>query len=214
MALRDRRREGSVEWRIEPTIRSGPVYAAPGRGRRPGSVVAERRHRSAPSATCWNRATRSPGSTSRPPCAFAAWTWARWRPSNSARTTRGRSWCGWRCAPIRRSPRHLCEARRTGRHRPCLRHSSTNDGNKPERLSADDSSARIPVRPSFIDEAVGRRQGLVVDVRQVAARVNTLLSDANQAAADTHAHGARGCHQPGQRAGAQDRSRAAQRAGP
>jgi len=55
------------------------------------------------------------------------------------------------------------------------------DGNKPERLSADDSSARIPVRPSFIDELSGAGKDLVVDVRQVAARVNTLLSDANQA---------------------------------
>lgn len=54
------------------------------------------------------------------------------------------------------------------------------DGGKPERLSADDPNARIPVRPSFLDELSGAGKDLVADVRQVAARVNVLLGDSNQ----------------------------------
>ena len=54
------------------------------------------------------------------------------------------------------------------------------DGSKPERLAADDPNARIPVRPSFLDELSGAGKDLVADVRQVASRVNVLLSDENQ----------------------------------
>ena len=54
------------------------------------------------------------------------------------------------------------------------------DGKKPEPLPADDPNARIPVRPSFIDEISGAGKDLVVDVREVAARVNLLLSEPNQ----------------------------------
>jgi phospholipid/cholesterol/gamma-HCH transport system substrate-binding protein len=54
------------------------------------------------------------------------------------------------------------------------------DGKKPEPLPADDPNARIPVRPSFIDEISGAGKDLVVDVREVAARVNVLLSEPNQ----------------------------------
>lgn len=53
------------------------------------------------------------------------------------------------------------------------------DGSKPERLRATD--ARIPLRQSFIDELSGAGRDLVSDVNQVAARLNKLLSDENQA---------------------------------
>ena len=55
------------------------------------------------------------------------------------------------------------------------------DGTQPERLPAGDPNARIPVRPSFLDELSGAGKDLVADVRQVAARVNVLLGDSNQA---------------------------------
>jgi phospholipid/cholesterol/gamma-HCH transport system substrate-binding protein len=55
------------------------------------------------------------------------------------------------------------------------------DGGKPERLSAADPDLRIPVRPSFIDELSGAGKDLMADVRQVAARVNVLLGEKNQA---------------------------------
>ncbi len=55
------------------------------------------------------------------------------------------------------------------------------DGGKPERISPDDPTARIPVRPSFLDELSGAGKDLVSDVRQVASRVNVLLGDGNQA---------------------------------
>ena len=55
------------------------------------------------------------------------------------------------------------------------------DGSTPERLSADDPNARIPVRPSFLDELSAAGKDLVSDVRQVASRVNALLNEGNQA---------------------------------
>jgi phospholipid/cholesterol/gamma-HCH transport system substrate-binding protein len=55
------------------------------------------------------------------------------------------------------------------------------DGKKPEPVAADDPKVHIPVRPSFIDELSGAGKDLVTDVRQVAVRVNALLSESNQA---------------------------------
>src|SRR4030095_2220653 len=55
------------------------------------------------------------------------------------------------------------------------------DGSKPEALPADDPNARIPVRPSFFHEITGAGKDVVADVRQVAARLNVLLGEANQA---------------------------------
>lgn len=56
------------------------------------------------------------------------------------------------------------------------------DGSKPERLTAAEASeARIPLRQSFIDEISGAGRDLVSDVNHVAARLNKLLSDENQA---------------------------------
>jgi len=55
------------------------------------------------------------------------------------------------------------------------------DGKKPEAIAADDPKVHIPVRPSFIDEISGAGKDLVTDVRQVAVRVNSLLSEGNQA---------------------------------
>jgi phospholipid/cholesterol/gamma-HCH transport system substrate-binding protein len=56
------------------------------------------------------------------------------------------------------------------------------DGSKPERLTAAESrQARIPLRQSFIDELSGAGKDLVSDVDQVAARLNRLLSNENQA---------------------------------
>ena len=55
------------------------------------------------------------------------------------------------------------------------------DGSKPERVPAGDPSSRIPVRASFLDELAGSGKELLADVRQVATRVNVLLSDENQA---------------------------------
>jgi len=55
------------------------------------------------------------------------------------------------------------------------------DGSKPERVAAGDLSHHIPVRASFLDEIAGSGKDLITDVRQVAARVNVLLGDKNQA---------------------------------
>jgi phospholipid/cholesterol/gamma-HCH transport system substrate-binding protein len=56
------------------------------------------------------------------------------------------------------------------------------DGSKPERLTAAEATqTRIPLRQSFIDELSGAGRDLVSDVNQVAARLNRLLSDENQA---------------------------------
>jgi phospholipid/cholesterol/gamma-HCH transport system substrate-binding protein len=55
------------------------------------------------------------------------------------------------------------------------------DGSKPERVAGGDLSYHIPVRASFLDEITGSGKDLLTDVRQVAARVNVLLADKNQA---------------------------------
>ena len=55
------------------------------------------------------------------------------------------------------------------------------DGTKPERVTPGDLSYHIPVRASFLDEIAGSGKELLTDVRQVAARVNLLLGDSNQA---------------------------------
>lgn len=56
------------------------------------------------------------------------------------------------------------------------------DGSKPERLTAAESrQARIPMRQSFLDELSEAGTDLVSDVKQVAARLNKLLSHENQA---------------------------------
>jgi phospholipid/cholesterol/gamma-HCH transport system substrate-binding protein len=55
------------------------------------------------------------------------------------------------------------------------------DGSRPERLSPSDPNARIPVRPSFLDEVAGSGKDLLADVKQVAVRVNALLNESNQA---------------------------------
>jgi phospholipid/cholesterol/gamma-HCH transport system substrate-binding protein len=55
------------------------------------------------------------------------------------------------------------------------------DGARPERVAGGDPSHRIPVRASFLDEIAGSGKELLTDVRQVAARINVLLADKNQA---------------------------------
>ena len=56
------------------------------------------------------------------------------------------------------------------------------DGDKPEKLTAEESAqARIPVRPSYIDEITGAGKTLVSDADDVARRLNRLLRDENQA---------------------------------
>jgi len=54
------------------------------------------------------------------------------------------------------------------------------DGKTPELLSPDDPDALIPMRPSFLDELTGAGKDVVGDIRQVAARINALLSAENQ----------------------------------
>jgi phospholipid/cholesterol/gamma-HCH transport system substrate-binding protein len=56
------------------------------------------------------------------------------------------------------------------------------DGDKPQPLTAEESSrARIPVRPSYLDEITGAGKTLVAGADDLARRLNTLLSDRNQA---------------------------------
>ncbi|MCC7484968.1 MAG: MCE family protein [Burkholderiales bacterium] len=55
------------------------------------------------------------------------------------------------------------------------------DGSRPERVASADPELRIPMRPSFLDEISGSGRDLLTDVRQVAARVNALLDEKNQA---------------------------------
>lgn len=56
------------------------------------------------------------------------------------------------------------------------------DGSRPERLVADAAGTnRIPVRRSFLDELSASGQELVTDANRLARRVNSLLSDQNQA---------------------------------
>jgi phospholipid/cholesterol/gamma-HCH transport system substrate-binding protein len=56
------------------------------------------------------------------------------------------------------------------------------DGDKPQPLTPEESAqARIPVRPSFLDEITVAGKTLVTGADDVARRLNTLLSDKNQA---------------------------------
>jgi phospholipid/cholesterol/gamma-HCH transport system substrate-binding protein len=55
------------------------------------------------------------------------------------------------------------------------------EGAKPERVAAGDLNYHIPVRASFLDEISGSGRELLTDVRQVAARINVLLGEGNQA---------------------------------
>ncbi len=55
------------------------------------------------------------------------------------------------------------------------------EGKNPERVAGGDLNYHIPVRASFLDEISGSGRELLTDVRQVASRVNVLLTDSNQA---------------------------------
>jgi phospholipid/cholesterol/gamma-HCH transport system substrate-binding protein len=56
------------------------------------------------------------------------------------------------------------------------------EGDKPQVLTPEQSAqARIPVRPSYLDELTGAGKTLVTGADDLARRLNTLLSDANQA---------------------------------
>lgn len=55
------------------------------------------------------------------------------------------------------------------------------EGKNPERVAGGDLNYHIPVRASFLDEISGSGRELLTDVRQVASRVNLLLTDSNQA---------------------------------
>ncbi|OGA39146.1 MAG: hypothetical protein A3G24_15695 [Betaproteobacteria bacterium RIFCSPLOWO2_12_FULL_62_13] len=56
------------------------------------------------------------------------------------------------------------------------------DGTKPEPIApSGEKSARIPVRPSFIDELSGLGKDLMAEFGQVARRLNALLGEQNQA---------------------------------
>lgn len=55
------------------------------------------------------------------------------------------------------------------------------DGSKPEPLPPSrEKTARIPVRPSFIDELSGSGKDLIAEFGQVARRLNALLDENNQ----------------------------------
>lgn len=56
------------------------------------------------------------------------------------------------------------------------------DGARPEPVApSTEKSARIPVRPSFLDELSGSGRDLVAEFSQVARRLNALLGENNQA---------------------------------
>lgn len=56
------------------------------------------------------------------------------------------------------------------------------DGDKPEVLTPAQSAAtRVPVRQSYFEQITGTGKDLVADANQVAKRLNTLLSERNQA---------------------------------
>jgi phospholipid/cholesterol/gamma-HCH transport system substrate-binding protein len=56
------------------------------------------------------------------------------------------------------------------------------DGKKPEPMtSSSDQQARIPVRPSFLDDLSGSGKDLLTEVNQVVQRLNLLLGEKNQA---------------------------------
>ena len=55
------------------------------------------------------------------------------------------------------------------------------EGKNPERVAGGDLNYHIPVRASFLDEISGSGRELLTDVRQLASRVNVLLTDSNQA---------------------------------
>lgn len=56
------------------------------------------------------------------------------------------------------------------------------DGSKPDPLPPGrDAGARIPVRPSFLDELSGSGKDLVTEVNQIARKLNLLLGEKNQA---------------------------------
>lgn len=56
------------------------------------------------------------------------------------------------------------------------------DGKNPEPLATSgDVQARIPLRPSFLDDLSGSGKDLLTDVNQVVRRLNLLLGDKNQA---------------------------------
>ncbi len=56
------------------------------------------------------------------------------------------------------------------------------DGKKPEPMtSSSDHQARIPVRPSFLDDLSGSGKDLLTEVNQVVQRLNLLLGEKNQA---------------------------------
>jgi phospholipid/cholesterol/gamma-HCH transport system substrate-binding protein len=55
------------------------------------------------------------------------------------------------------------------------------DGDKPQALTPEDSAqARIPVRPSYLDEITGAGKTLVAGADDVARRLSQLLSEGNQ----------------------------------
>lgn len=56
------------------------------------------------------------------------------------------------------------------------------DGDKPQALTPEESAqARIPVRPSYLDEIAGAGKTLLTSADDLARRLNTLLSERNQA---------------------------------
>lgn len=56
------------------------------------------------------------------------------------------------------------------------------DGKKPETMApSTDKQARIPVRPSFLDDLTGSGKDLLTEVNEVVRRLNLLLDDKNQA---------------------------------
>lgn len=56
------------------------------------------------------------------------------------------------------------------------------DGSKPEPLPPGaETGARIPVRPSFLDEVTGSGRDLMMELNQLARRMNSLLDEKNQA---------------------------------
>jgi len=56
------------------------------------------------------------------------------------------------------------------------------DGKKPELMApSTDKQARIPVRPSFLDDLTGSGKDLLTEVNEVVRRLNLLLGDKNQA---------------------------------
>jgi len=55
------------------------------------------------------------------------------------------------------------------------------DGKKPETMApSTDKQARIPVRPSFLDDLTGSGKDLLTEVNEVVRRLNLLLGDKNQ----------------------------------